>query len=76
MLDLCKTDRFQLGVTLYQLMIRQQLRSNGEEQHRIRDGIRITDFPENTYSLRLRSLICRMMDPNTFKKQCSRYFGR
>ncbi|CAD8170253.1 unnamed protein product [Paramecium pentaurelia] len=67
-LDLCKTDIFSLGVTLYQLMIRQQLPSNGEEWHRIRDGIRITDFPENMYSLRLRSLICRMMDPNPISR--------
>lgn len=42
--------------------------SNGEEWHRIREGIQITDFPENMYSLRLRKLICRMMDPDPISR--------
>ncbi|CAD8197287.1 unnamed protein product [Paramecium octaurelia] len=67
-LDLCKTDIFSLGATLYQLMTRKELPSNGEEWHRIRDGIQITDFPENTYSLRLRKLICRMMEPDPLQR--------
>ncbi|CAD8185737.1 unnamed protein product [Paramecium pentaurelia] len=67
-LDLCKTDIFSLGATLYQLMTRKQLPSNGEEWRRIREGIQINDFPENMYSLRLRKLICRMMDPNPYQR--------
>ncbi|CAD8100848.1 unnamed protein product [Paramecium sonneborni] len=67
-LDLCKTDIFSLGATLFQLMIKQQLPSNGEEWHRIREGTQITDFPENMYSLRLRKLICRMMDPDPISR--------
>lgn len=34
----------------------------------MREGIQIYDFPENMYSLRLRKLICRMMDPNPLSR--------
>ncbi|CAD8107376.1 unnamed protein product [Paramecium sonneborni] len=67
-LDLCKTDIFSLGATLFQLMTKKQLPSNGEEWHRIREGIQITDFPANMYSLRLRKLICRMMHSDPFSR--------
>jgi wee1-like protein kinase len=41
---LTKADIFSLGASIYELMINEDLPKNGEDWHRIRKGLSMSDF--------------------------------
>lgn len=68
--ELVKADIFSLGVSLFELIIGEDLPKNGDKWQKIRQGIRLEDFGinQNQYSDRLKNLIIRLMDPDFHKR--------
>ena len=61
--DLTKADIFSLGMSVYELMIDQELPKNGEEWHSIRNGnLQKLEFLNN-FSNSLKNLVKKMISP-------------
>ncbi|CAD8138562.1 unnamed protein product [Paramecium pentaurelia] len=63
--DLSKSDIFSLGASIYEIMIGETLPTCGERWLKLRQGLTVNDFGSDFYSIKLRRLICRMMNPNS-----------
>jgi wee1-like protein kinase len=58
-----KADIFSLGATVYELIVRRTLPSNGAEWHALRDG-QLLDICEIGYSRDLHAILLQMMHPD------------
>jgi serine/threonine protein kinase len=70
-MDISKSDIFSLGLTIYELMIMEQLPHNGPEWESLRDG-KLPKLYNTSYSQQLKDLVASMVQKDWQKRPSAR----
>lgn len=66
--DLTKADIFSLGISIYELIIMEELPCNGQEWHDIRNGQLVKLCENKSISMELKNLVSQMMNPDCLQR--------